>query len=96
MSPSTRRREQLPAINRNAARDQSELPPAIIGMRTRAGANHTAALAGISSESNFSKVGITNAQLGFPANGQRSTPPTERGHFLARYEEGLRKAGLPE
>jgi len=34
MSPSTRRREQLPAINRNAARDQSELPPAIIGMRT--------------------------------------------------------------
>src|SRR6266852_3344636 len=33
MSPSTRRREQLPAINRNAARDQSELPPAIIGIR---------------------------------------------------------------
>src|SRR6266700_2990276 len=35
MSPSTRRREQLPAINRNAARDQSELPPAIIGIRRR-------------------------------------------------------------
>src|SRR5437879_3623301 len=33
MNPSTRRREQLPAINRNAARDQSELPPAIIGIR---------------------------------------------------------------
>src|SRR6266699_1468005 len=36
MSPSTRRREQLPAINRNAARDQSELPPAIIGIRSNA------------------------------------------------------------
>src|SRR6266700_238792 len=35
MSPSTRRREQLPAINRNAARDQSELPLAIIVMRTQ-------------------------------------------------------------